>query len=277
MSDRVVPARLRILPASDAPVAVVLRRKPAKQFHVLLWHTTSGKIEQGSWFRGNIRADWSDLSPDGQWFAYAALGAKGDEAWTGVCRPPKLTTVVHWDNPGFFPEGAFWADEKTLINLTNHHHVPALHPVDQITKRPLPFSIVTSKEAPSPRSKFHRDGWIASEKIPAEARDETDRKWYARVFEVPEVMELRREGSPTLFRWNREVRGKHRFGFALEGFGDFVGKDCDDVCWDSKGCLLVARAGVLERYSLADLEARTPSSQLDLNPLEKPVKTNRKR
>src|SRR4051794_17686203 len=55
-------ARIHILPAREAPVAIVIRRKPSKRFHVLRWHTDTGEIEPGSWFNGKLYPLRADIS-----------------------------------------------------------------------------------------------------------------------------------------------------------------------------------------------------------------------
>src|SRR4051812_45232560 len=101
-------ARIHILPAREAPVAIVIRRKPSKCFHVLRWHTDTGKIEPGSWFNGKLYSLRADISFDGAWMVYLALGSTG-ETWNGLCRPPWLKTVVDAPNTGAWFGGGYWA------------------------------------------------------------------------------------------------------------------------------------------------------------------------
>ena len=93
------PARIRLLPAREAPYVVIVRRKPTRQFHILRWNTETGEVEHGSWFEGRIYALRSDVSFDGQWMVYLALGANAD-TWNGVCRVPFLRTEMEGSNHG---------------------------------------------------------------------------------------------------------------------------------------------------------------------------------
>lgn len=61
------PARIHLLPAKEAPLVVVLRRKPTDWFHVLLWNTETDEVEAGSWYEGMVHVQWSDLSFDGRY------------------------------------------------------------------------------------------------------------------------------------------------------------------------------------------------------------------
>lgn len=80
-------ARLHILRAHLASKAVIIRRKPSKCVHIILWNTASDTLEYGSWFKGRIYAERCDLSWDGCWMVYLAMGS-GGETWNGICEPP---------------------------------------------------------------------------------------------------------------------------------------------------------------------------------------------
>jgi hypothetical protein len=60
------PARLHAILARQAPLAVVIRRRPAKQVCTLLWNRRTGEFTLGQWLRGHIYEDRSDLSLDGR-------------------------------------------------------------------------------------------------------------------------------------------------------------------------------------------------------------------
>ena len=77
------PARIHLLPAAKAPVVVVIRRKPSKLFHVIRVDTVTGKYEQGAWFNGKLYAMRCDVSFDGDWLVYLAMGAGGN-TWNAV-------------------------------------------------------------------------------------------------------------------------------------------------------------------------------------------------
>jgi hypothetical protein len=96
-----------VLPAAEAPRAVVLRRGPSPWVHVLLWHTDTDEMEPGAWFRGRIYEDRCDLSPDGTLLLYFAFqgrkhGTAYRESWTAVSRAPWLQALVLW------PHGSTW-------------------------------------------------------------------------------------------------------------------------------------------------------------------------
>lgn len=92
--------RLRLVLASKAPTAVILRRGPSKWFHVLRWDLRDDFLEPGSWFHGRIYEDTCTVSSDGRWMFYLAANFTlstsqqlGSTAWFALCHPPWLKAV----------------------------------------------------------------------------------------------------------------------------------------------------------------------------------------
>lgn len=106
-------ARIHLLPALSSPIVVVLRRKPSKQFHVMVWNTDTDKIEYGTWFVGKLYVERCDVSPDGQYLVYMAIGRDG-KVWTGVSRPPFLTTLKHYNQVETYSGGGCFSLDGTL-------------------------------------------------------------------------------------------------------------------------------------------------------------------
>ena len=71
-----------MLRARDAPVIAVIGRGPSKLFHLIKWNTEQDKLEHGSWFSGKLYPMRCDLSFDGKWMVYLAMGDNG-ETWNG--------------------------------------------------------------------------------------------------------------------------------------------------------------------------------------------------
>lgn len=230
------PARFHFLVAKEAPVAVVLRRKPSRMFHVLRWNTRTDSIEHGSWFSGRIHPDESDISFDGEWMIYSALGGRGDE-FTGLCHPPHLKTVLYQTRNNGDLTGGYWSDATTLTTPCAVFGSPA---------NPFKFSLFDWNPK-VPRYIGHcrrqRDGWIL---------DGKDWCW-----------------RPTD---HHPVLRNHGEDFTLEGMDSVLESDVSAAAWNSKGDLLVGRAGCLYRYTLADLESGQPSFSLDLEGLQGPPK-----
>ena len=148
-----------MLLASEAPVAVVLRRGPTKFVRVFLWNREHDTFEEGSRFQGKIYAEISDISPDGRLFLYFAMGGvkwaipetKG--TWTAISRLPSLTAFALWGHGDcrsgggvFTSNSSYWLDFG--INT---------------------FRIRDNEELrrgsyPPPGSRMERRGWIARDK-----------------------------------------------------------------------------------------------------------------
>lgn len=108
------PARIHLLPARDAPYVVILRRKPSRRFHVMRLNTKTNRLEHGSWFRGKLYPMRCDVSFDGDWMVYLAMGSNA-ETWNGVCRAPFLRTVVEGSNMGAWFGGGYWPNRGDLL------------------------------------------------------------------------------------------------------------------------------------------------------------------
>ena len=61
----------------------------------------------------------------------------------------------------------------------------------------------------------------------------------------------------------------YTFEFALDG-SNLLDAEVDWATWDAKGDLLLARCGVIQRYSLQALKRGSPDFQLDLEGLSPP-------
>jgi hypothetical protein len=107
-------ARIHLLAAKKAPVVIILRRKPTRTWHVLKWNLLTDELTPGTWFQGKIYPMRCDLSWDGRFMSYFAMGGGGTgKVWSGVCEPPFLRTVVHWPNTSTFNGGSVWLREDT--------------------------------------------------------------------------------------------------------------------------------------------------------------------
>src|SRR5262245_19490094 len=95
MVMKVYRSRVHFLVAKEAPVVVVLQRKRAKLFHVLTIDAGTHQVQEGSWFEGKIYQQDCDVSFDGKFMVYLAMG-HGGKAWSGVCRLPWLKTLIEW-------------------------------------------------------------------------------------------------------------------------------------------------------------------------------------
>ena len=108
---------MHLLPARDVPVVVVLRRKPSKRFHVIVWDTIKDRLEHGSWFNGKLYPKRCDVSLDGRLMVYLAIGDRG-QTWNGVCQLPWLKTLAESENMGTWYGGGVFVGKNRLHAAT---------------------------------------------------------------------------------------------------------------------------------------------------------------
>jgi hypothetical protein len=112
--------RLHVIPARDAPVAVVLRRGPSEWWHVLLWRLDEPAVEGGAWFHGRIYPRRCDVSPDGSLLGYFAMSGRPPpwDAYYAVSRPPWLQALAAWRIGSAWSSGCeFLADGTFAMDI----------------------------------------------------------------------------------------------------------------------------------------------------------------
>ena len=121
--------------ARRAPVAVVVKRGPARWAQLVLWDTRRDVFTDGAWIRGRIYAEKCDLSPDGQLFVYPAfqgsrLSTSYSDSYTAVSRPPWLHALALWPmHTTYGGGGRFSGDRRlTLRGVAGAHPFVAAHP-----------------------------------------------------------------------------------------------------------------------------------------------------
>ena len=108
--------------ARNAPLGVIFRRGPSKWTQVIRWNTDDDSFEYGSWFRGKIFVERSDVSPDGSKLIYFATKYTNRDLdfpceWTGLSRLPWLTALCAWPNlDTHYGGGLFESDTKIWVN-----------------------------------------------------------------------------------------------------------------------------------------------------------------
>lgn len=107
--------RVFCIPATEAPVAAVLRRGPSDWVHVGAWHTATGEFEPGAWFRGVIYPQKCDLSPDGRWLVYSAMKVGSDwpagDIYEAISRLPWLTALAAWNSGTTYTRGMHFVED----------------------------------------------------------------------------------------------------------------------------------------------------------------------
>lgn len=76
-------------------------------------------VEHGSWFRGQLYVHRCDLSWDGQWLVYFAMGpTRQHYSWTAVSRPPWVKAELFYSMGDTWNGGGVWTGPGQLwLNL----------------------------------------------------------------------------------------------------------------------------------------------------------------
>lgn len=273
-------ARLHILRAHQASKAVIIRRKPSKVFHIISWDTATDELVHGSWFKGKITVESCDLSWDGEWMVYFAMGSEL-EYWTGICKPPKLSTVIDTSVCGMYTGGGYFSSEKIL--RSDDFNSPMRWIRSFLDKEKNPFLILPMNRVQNGKNilalRLKRDGWQQEGTSDNWVRIRLKHSGYASFCpDDPGWSWQPTKQHPTLRMFYRgHLVGGNKYEFLLVG-SDLLGPEVDWATWDAKGDLLVARNGAIERYTLKALETGVPDFRCDLEhltPPEKPTKLAR--
>ncbi|MEO7716062.1 MAG: hypothetical protein ABIY70_07660 [Capsulimonas sp.] len=130
------PCRLHGFLAAEAPVAVLLRRGPAKNVQMIKWNTGSDTFELGQWLKGRVYEDRCDLSPDGALFFYTAGkydGKHQDDRKIGsyygvLSRPPYFTALTVWsawsNGPAYFLSSKLLMIGRSQVSDVQKRQIP---------------------------------------------------------------------------------------------------------------------------------------------------------
>lgn len=261
-----VPARIHLLPAKGAPIVVILRRKPSKCFHVIRWNTIHDTLEHGSWFHGKLYSKRCDVSFDGDWMVYLAMGDAG-QTWNGICRLPYLRTKAEGSNMGSWFGGGVWQDAYRLsLNgwESEQGRVPFILNQLQPEHGGEDLSVLYAK--------WQRDGWRRLGDHYGTYRDIPEASKFTVACEGDDGwVHQPTPKHPRLYaRYLGYLEHGYTFQFSLEGHEALLDEEVDSACWDYRGNLIYSRRGIVFKYSLADLADGNPGSMHDLEPLSAP-------
>jgi hypothetical protein len=265
--------RLHLLLARAAERILIIRRGPTRVFHLVLWDTQRDTFEHGSWFRGALYVRRCDLSFDGQWLVYFAMGPTRElYSWVALSRPPWLRAETLWPKGDTWHGGGIWLGPGRLwLNLA-----PGTQPRDG---DPSPQQLGIRAEQSLARygedegpffTRLERDGWRRAGEWPTGTAQRTMLGWPVRddpgwvLQPTPEHPSLR-----MFFRGYYFNRGRV-YIYALDGYPDLLDEGVDWAGYDHAGRLVITRGGAIVRYTLADLARGVPSFQTDFTNMTPP-------
>ena len=245
--------KIRGFVATAKNVILLLYRKSSKVTFLFLLDYQNGKdrLEAGSRFYGRIYPERCDISPDGSWFIYFAMGksqkqyAKKLYCWTGICKPPNIKANLLFAHGDTWGGGGRFVDEKTI------YISPGLHPEFNINHKMNFEQYQITFEG-----KFRDGGWAPGEGW--ELMENQILQEYGEKYPFPKLWS-KSNGKMTLLRsLNHPVitKGKHLNSpgiydiFSYELLDEKTGQryslnDYEKICvwadYDNLGRLIVAR------------------------------------
>jgi hypothetical protein len=154
------PRRVWIYFASDAPVAIILKRGPTDWVQLIKWDVRTDHFEPGQWLRARVDERSFDVSPDGQLIVYwaRANSVRALSAWTAVSKPPYFTALALWPCSTYTGGGFFETPARVWLAVGPGVR---LHPDFE----PCPLEVLTAAKELSPRlasipiRRLLRRGW----------------------------------------------------------------------------------------------------------------------
>jgi len=219
------PARLNVILAREASLAVVIRRGPAKQVCTILWNRRTDEFTLGQWLKGRIYEDRCDLSPDGRYFIYFAFDGRSHrepaKAWTAVSCAPWLKAIALYSKGSTWGGGGMFTGPRTYWLDSEHVCVQDTTQVRREERHVWP--------------QIWHDRWAESGWRFHKQMDATGKEQGFRDKELP-------------FRWKLRLKFAH--GYELEhvrsnSVWQFPGWtwaefDRSRLAWAEKGCLFTA-------------------------------------
>lgn len=262
--ERTSKARLYVILARDAPVAVVFRRRPSKRVLCVLWKTDTDEFVEGQWLKGRIYERRYDLSPSGQHLIYFAANYKKPYfSWTAVSPPPYLTAVALWAKGDGWGGGGLFADEQTILlnhrpdemTLAEGFRLPSHVRVEPFGERPG-----WGEDRPIWNERLMRDGWALVQQGTAIEHKLGAPVWVT--FDPPEVWSKPNHPLRGRYGLRMSIRGLHeREGTWYITHHAVIDRDSgiehqlgrtDWADWCRSGDLLFAKDGRLFRLGFDD-------------------------
>jgi hypothetical protein len=149
-----LPPRISVLLASESPVGIIFRRGPSTVVRVIEWDRDRDRFKPVQWFKGRIFPERSDLSPNGKYMIYFAMGGQGwaipetGGTWTAISRVPTLTAIALWGQGDALAGGGMFTSNREywLSRDANTKLIRDTNALREVRKA-------------SPPSRLQRDGW----------------------------------------------------------------------------------------------------------------------
>lgn len=108
------PARLFCALSQNKGNNIVIRRGPSRQVALFKWDRRHDTFELGQWLKGRIYSRRLDISPDGRYVIYFAMG-RGAQTWTAVSMTPYLKAIDFYPMEGTWHGGGLFLDDRSYV------------------------------------------------------------------------------------------------------------------------------------------------------------------
>ncbi len=268
-------ARLYVILARAAPVAVVFRRGPARRVQIVKWSTDTDTFEEGQWFHGRIYERRCDLSPDGSRLVYFAqkinprtMASSYGISWTAISTLPFLTALALWPKGDCWSGGGLFKSDWSL--LLNHSSLDATPHPEHLPPKRLRVtcgSFSRGEDQPIMAARMTRDGWklVQSGSYPWKGRRPRTERPEVWTREAPnrectlvqslDALDFKAFGGPYMTSFLVRRSGRPDIPITRARWAD----------WDQAGRLVFAREGCLFRVTLG-ADGLREKILVDLNP-----------
>lgn len=199
------------------------------------------KLELGSRFYGKFYPNRCDVSADGRFFLYFAMGKhqknyeKKHHCWTAICRPPNIRALLLFSHNDTWGGGGRFIDNRKFVYVA-----PGAHPDFDISKK-FTFDeyAITFDESHGYNDWVSGKGWETS----LRSKFGIGEAWTKKQGPLNITREIgdRRKGDYSVLRYT--VVDRKTGERLLEGGGDVQWMD-----FDNRGRLVVGRGASLEIY-----------------------------
>ena len=267
-------ARLWVILAREAPMAVIFRRGPSKQVRLIKWNLHNDTFECGQWFKGRIYEKRCDLSPDGKLLIYFASKQMPPNfpTWTAISKPPWFTALALWPHVSCWNGGGYFVTNQSVV--LDPGPLPfSTEPAPGFQVKKLRVTIAPTQpgeDAPVWETTLQRDGWTLSKLGRQHPPGGGIRGMLINPPECwckphpikPLVLEMAIHGIG-----GSGQRGWYHIRYQVLSQADtgLPEMDTDWADWDPKGDLLYARDGKIFRQQHRDGEFRPPIELINLN------------
>ncbi len=254
--------RLYVVPATQAPTAIVFLRK-GPWWILARWDLDTRRVTEGASFKGKLYPRRCDLSPDGTLLSYFALKGKGPDflgqsglkCYHALSRVPWLFALAAWPEAGTYTRGHHFVAATEALPMP-----PAPHG-DGAALAKLRLGL--ARTPPAAYAAERRRGWVEAADCPARgANDMWDERRRVMLEKPrplgPETLRLEDDGLVDAALGFDNRRPRYRWARGKESA---IVERADWCDWDPFGRLLVAGD---QRLSILDGDSRKEIWSMDL-------------